>query len=372
MAHTGFGQTLRDFHRIDVNYNKSLVDELLPENFRSDYPNLVTFLDAYYEFLDSADNFGGVIEELQTIRDIEDTKLQYLDLLFDELGLGISQAQFQTPREVIRNFGNFFRVKGSEYSVHGFFRAFFNEEIEITYPKKRLFIVGKSRVGTEDAKVLQDGRLFQVFSTLIRGPIPLVKWENLYRNFVHPSGFYLGAYVVLEAEPQVPITTGISIPFINPNINVFGSAGITYAAEGEAIGALGGFRPLPEPGIAQTISGYRVAYHGLDGQDSDQINNEATLYAIRDYMEEGYVEGDPERFVLRDRYNLYRGFGSFGSMTIFELEEYYSSMYELSGFWVSFDDKTDATGATSNNVPNSSVKFSSTNDTFDARAYYRK
>lgn len=366
-----FAQTLRDFGRHATNLNKTLVDEILPEHYRDDYPNLITFLDAYYEFLDSAENFGGIIEELQTIRDIEDTKLKYLDLLFDELGLGISEGTFITPREVIRNFGNFFRVKGSEYSVHGFFRAFFNEEIEITYPKERLFIVGKSRVGTEDAKVIQDGRLFQVFSTLIRGPIPLVQWEQLYRNFVHPSGFYLGAYVVLESEPQVPITTGISIPYINPNINVFSSAALTYAAEGEAIGALGHFRPLPEPGIAKTISGYRVAYYGLDGQDSDQINNEALLYVNRDYVEESYA-GELERFYLRDRYNLYRNFDTFGSMTIFELEEYYSSMYELSGFWVSFDDKIDATGASSNNVPNSAVKFSSTNDTFDARVWYRK
>lgn len=367
-----FAQTLRDFGRHSTNLNKTLVDEVLPEHYRDDYPNLITFLDAYYEFLDSAENFGGIIEELQTIRDIEDTKLKYLDLLFDELGLGISEGQFISPREVIRNFGNFFRVKGSEYSVHGFFRAFFNEEIEITYPKERLFIVGESRVGTEDAKVIQDGRLFQVFSTLIRGPIPLVVWENLYRNFVHPSGFYLGAYVVLESEPQVPITTAISIPYLNPNINVFGTAAITYAAEGEAIGALGNFRPLPEPGIAKTISGYQIAYGGLDGQDSDAVNPDAILYVQGGYVAPNYTGKGEERFILRDRYNLYRKMSTFGSMTIFELEEYYSSMYELSGFWVSFDDKLDSTGATSNNVPNSAVKFSSTNDTFDARAYYRK
>ena len=168
MKYTGFAQTLRHFDRHDVNVRKSLVDEVLPEHFRSDYPMLITFLDAYYEFLDSADNFGGIIEELQTIRDIEDTKLSYLDLLFDEIGLGISNGQFTTPREVIRNFGNFFRVKGSEYSIHGFFRAFFNETVEIFHPKESLFVVGESTVGTEDAKRIQDGRLYQVFSTLIK------------------------------------------------------------------------------------------------------------------------------------------------------------------------------------------------------------
>ena len=367
-----FAQTLRDFGRHATNLNKTLVDEILPEHFRQDYPNLITFLDAYYEHLDSADNFGGVIEELQTLRDIEDAKLEYLDLLFDEIGLGISQGQFVTPREVIRNFGNFFRVKGSEYSIHGFFRAFFNEEIEIFHPKDSLFIVGQSRVGTEDAKKIQDGRLYQVFSTLIKGPIPLVIWEALYRKYVHPSGFYLGANVVLEAEPRVPITTVASIPFINPNINVFGSAALVYDPEGEVVGALRGFRITPDAGIAKTISGYRAAYDGLDGQDSDQINNEAMLYMNRGFVVDGYVGGDRERFYLRDRYNLSRTIKKFQNMTIAELEGYYSSMYEMGGYWVSFDDKTDSAGTTSNNVPLSSVKFSSTNDTFDARSYFRQ
>ena len=66
MAHTGFAQTTRDYGRIGTNVRKSLVDEVLPEHFREDYPNLITFLDAYYEHLDSADNFGGIIQELQT------------------------------------------------------------------------------------------------------------------------------------------------------------------------------------------------------------------------------------------------------------------------------------------------------------------
>lgn len=366
MTHAGFSQTLRDYNRHSTNLNKTLVDEVLPEHFRSDYPSLVTFLDAYYEFLDSADGFGGIIDELQTVRDIEDTKLKYLDLLFGELGLGVSSGQFITPREVIRNFGNFFRVKGSEYSIHGFFRAFFNEEVEVFHPKESIFVVGKSNIGTEDAKRIQDGRLYQVFSTLIKGPIPLVQWESLYRKYVHPSGFYLGANVVLESEPEINITTVTSVPYINPNINVFSQAGMTYSAEGEAVGALTGF-------LGVGLNGnYQFAYDGLDGQDSDYINFEATRYVNIGYVAANYVGKGFERFILRDRYSLYRTMKTFQTMTIAEIENYYSSMYELTGFRIGFDDFADSTGITSNGVINSAVRFSSTNDTFDQRDYYRK
>lgn len=368
----GFAQTLRDYNRHSTNFNKTIVDEVLPEHFRTDYPNLVTFLDAYYEFLDSADNFGGIIEELQTVRDIEDTKLEYLDYLFDEIGLGISGGQFETPREVIRNFGNFFRVKGSEYSIHGFFRAFFKEEIEIFHPKNSLFVVGESNIGTEDAKKIQDGRLYQVFSTLIKGPIALVEWESLYRKFVHPSGFYLGAAVVLESEPALNITTLTSIPIVDNSINVFGNAALTYGAEGETVGAVGYTFPsipydqVPPPGY------YTDTYGGLDGPDKDPINYEAKRYVNVGYVAPNYAGFGNQVFRLRDRYNFGRTMGMFQNMPLNIISGYYSSLDEWAGFRVSFDEKLDPTGATSNNVPNSAVKFSSAVDTFDARAYFRK
>ena len=346
-----FAQTQRDFGRHDVNLKKTIVDEVLPEPFRNDYPNLITFLDAYYEHLDSADNFGGIIDELMTLRDIEDAKLEQLEYLFDELGLGISQGQFTTPREVIRNFGNFFRVKGSEYSIDGFFRAFFNETVEIFHPKDSLFYVGKSLVGTEEAKKIQDGRLYQVFSVLIKGPIPLVIWQEMYRRFVHPSGFYLGAAVVLEAEPEMNIGTLTSIPDTNPPIRIVDQAAMSYAAEGEAVGAI-------------TYSSLAAPYDGLD---SDRVNPDAILYTQRGYAQVGYVskvQPNQEEFVLRDRYSLYRRITDFNTMTIDSAERYYSSMYEFAGFYADFSDYADSATA-------SAIRLSSTRDTFDIRRYFR-
>jgi len=339
MAHSGFDQTLREFGRIDVNVRKSLVDEVLPEHFREDYPNLITFLDAYYEHLDSADNFGGIIEELQTIRDIEDTKLEYLDYMFDEIALGVSQSTFTFPREAIRNFGNFFRVKGSQYSVHGFFRAFFNEEIELIYPKDRLFIVSSSTIGQEDAYKLQDGKLYQIFSVLIRSPIPLVDWQDLYRAFVHPSGFYLGADVVIEGLPQLNITTAESVFDKNANNkNLFSNAAFSMTAQGEAVGMITGF------------SAYRAA--GYDGRDSDASILEA-------------IGSDSTTYALRDRYSLYRNLNDFQNLTITTLKKYYDENYEWAGFYQSFDDYADSANA-------SAIRFSSTFDDYSAAVYFRK
>ena len=354
MAHTGFDQTLREFGRIGTNVRKSLVDEVLPEHFRIDYPNLVTFLEAYYEHLDSADNFGGIIQELQTIRDIEDTKLEYLNLMFDEIALGVSQATFTFPREAIRNFGNFFRVKGSEYSIDGFFRAFFQEKVEIIKPKDRLLRVGLGTIGEEDRYRLQDGKLYQIFSTLIRSPIPLSDWETLYRNFVHPSGFYLGAEVVLEGLPQVTIGTAQSVVDLRANVtNIYQTAQFGVEAQGEVVGAVAG-APLSLASL-------------YDGLDSDQVNPDAFLYMQNGYVQIGYASklgGNHATFKMRDRYSLYRNINDYQGLTIADVEKYYSSLYEWAGFYKSWDDYADSANA-------SAIRFSTTLDDFSAAHYVR-
>ena len=64
-------ETRKEFLRIDPNFRKSLVQEVLPEYFQTSYPNLIAFLDGYYEWLDSDENVGGAIAELHTVRDLQ-------------------------------------------------------------------------------------------------------------------------------------------------------------------------------------------------------------------------------------------------------------------------------------------------------------
>ena len=82
-------ETLRDYDRLASSYKVSVVRQVLPEYFTTAYPNLVTFLEAYYEHLDSDENFGGIVNEILTIRDVEDVTLKRLDFVLDEIALGV-------------------------------------------------------------------------------------------------------------------------------------------------------------------------------------------------------------------------------------------------------------------------------------------
>ena len=188
-----------EYGRYNQSLRRNAVTEVLPEYFVTDYPNLVAFLESYYDNLDS-DETIKFINDLFGIRDIERATVTQLDLIFEEIANGASRDYFNDPREVLRQFAEFYRVKGTKFAAEGFFRAFFREDVVIEYPKNNLFVLNdeNSEIGTESLRYIQDGALYQIFSVLLKTSIPIDDWRELYKRFVHPAGFYLGGEVVIE------------------------------------------------------------------------------------------------------------------------------------------------------------------------------
>jgi hypothetical protein len=195
-------QTLLDFNRRDLNLTESKVREILPSYYLSEYPDLVKFLEYYYDFLDSDTNHGfdNTIQNLYKLRDLRSTELSFLNQIFYEIGQKLVSADyFVDPQLVSGLIANFYRIKGSLYSAEGFFRAFYGEQPEIIYPKESLFIVGQSQIGPESLRFIQNGALYQVLSVLVRSGIPISNWRDIYKAFVHPAGFFLGGEVIIES-----------------------------------------------------------------------------------------------------------------------------------------------------------------------------
>ena len=158
-------------HTLDITIRPDMVSQVLPEYFATDYPNLIAFIETYYDYMDSHGAFGECLKDLYDIRDIGTTKLSYLDNMFAEFALGLGQDFFIEPREILRNFARFFRVKGSLYSIKGFFRSFYNDDtIEIEYPKKDIFLIGDSAsyIGPKSQKIIQDGGVHEILFILIK------------------------------------------------------------------------------------------------------------------------------------------------------------------------------------------------------------
>ena len=232
--------SLINYDRVEANLRKYQIKSVLPQHFTDDYPMLVAFLEGYYENADE-DEVISTIRDLYSVFDIERTSLANLEKIFNMIADGANAEYFSDPREVLRNFANFYRVKGTTYAAEGFFRAFFSSDIEIDHPKDNLFIVSESQIGTESLRYIQNGALYQIFSVLIKSAIPIAQWRTLYKKFVHPAGFYLGGSVVLELPSTNSniLTMPDNIPAPPPPITVVGTAGLgTPITFSEIIGKL--------------------------------------------------------------------------------------------------------------------------------------
>ena len=86
-----------------------------------------------------------------------------------------------------------------------------------------MFIVGESEVGVESLKFIQDSYFYQIYSILIKSDLPISVWRDLYKKYIHPSGWELFSEVSLETlvtTLRLPANMPIAIPDASANVLV--------------------------------------------------------------------------------------------------------------------------------------------------------
>ena len=118
-----------------------IVENQLPDFVKSEHPKFVTFIKKYYEWLESSNLFGsngGVHKELENIRysnDIDLSNEYYLNKLREDLTPYFPQDIVSNKRLFLKLVSQFYKSSGTQDSIKFLFRALYNEEIEIFYPK---------------------------------------------------------------------------------------------------------------------------------------------------------------------------------------------------------------------------------------------
>ena len=287
------------------NFQVRKVREVLPEYFTSEFPKLVSFVEKYYDFLDSADathSFGDDLKQIFATKDIGEMPNELLNSYVNELAANLETGgNFTDTRFALRRLAQFLRLKGSRFSAEEFFRLFFQQKAEIVYGKESVFNIGDSAstIGTESLKFIQNNELFQTFGLQVKTPIDVSKWNELYKKFIHPAGFYFEGQVVSDTEALLSLTAPLSIP-----LDSAATSGPSLSSEALV--------PLTIPFVQETLL-----------IDSDGTNI---------------------RIGLNQLVNVYQ------NLTTVELEKFYSSIDELIGVnSFTFDDsdiRDSAGGAT--------------------------
>jgi hypothetical protein len=124
----------------------SLVASQVPEFVRSDYPAFVSFLEAYYEYLETTQ------QDLGNLRDLDKTLDGFVRYFKDELA---SKLPYSTvdQRFLMQHIKEHYGAKGSESSYKLLFRILFGKEVAIDYPAKQM-------LRASDGKWNQDVSIF--------------------------------------------------------------------------------------------------------------------------------------------------------------------------------------------------------------------
>lgn len=122
---------------------KLLVKRQVPQFVLDEHPKFISFLEAYYDFLDQTSNIKG--QQLLNISDVDESLEEFEDQFFNSF-LPLIPKNTQINKElIIKNILPLFLSKGSEKSYRLLFRLLFDENINFEYPGKNVLRASDGR-----------------------------------------------------------------------------------------------------------------------------------------------------------------------------------------------------------------------------------
>lgn len=123
-----------------------LLDKL-PEFTKELYPRFVQFMQDYLEFLEQDENFVRIILDWHHNMEPTNNVEPYIDALLRDLGFESGQNLAVDKHLILHLLRDFYLARGSEASFKFLFRALFNEDVSIHYPRDRLLVPSHATYG---------------------------------------------------------------------------------------------------------------------------------------------------------------------------------------------------------------------------------
>ncbi len=122
-----------------------LVNQQVPEFVRDEYPKFVTFLKAYYEFLEaqsntavSSNNLVSTAKSLRNISDVDESIDQFEKNFYNTYGTLVPLNVQSNKALLFKQLLPLYRTKGSENSFKLLFQLVFGEDIDVILPKNNV------------------------------------------------------------------------------------------------------------------------------------------------------------------------------------------------------------------------------------------
>jgi hypothetical protein len=148
-----------------------LVAQQLPEFVRGEYFTFVTFIEKYYEWMEQNGNMVKASEEVQYAQNVDLATDYYIEQIKQEFLPYFPESIALDKRKFLKLVNNFYSSKGTPNSLKFLFRALYNEEIEIYYPKDDILKVSDGKWVLPLALRIDtnDNNIFNIEKNLITG-----------------------------------------------------------------------------------------------------------------------------------------------------------------------------------------------------------
>lgn len=163
----------------------TVVSNQLPEFVRADHPTFVSFLEAYFEYLEQSNTtlrFGKTVERAKNIRNYFDTdKITDVGLeefnthLYDQFLSLIPKDAVADKSKLLKNIKDFYLAKGTEKSYNFLFQLLFDEQASFYYPKTDILVASSGKWLIEKSVRIIDTKINNVSDDSI---INLLKFKN--------------------------------------------------------------------------------------------------------------------------------------------------------------------------------------------------
>ena len=149
----------------------SIVSAQLPGFIRDEYPQFALFLEKYYLWLEQSGNAIHASEELKNSHDVDIASDYYVEQIKKEFLPYLPENISVDDRTLIKLARNLYSAKGTPQSLKFLFRALFNEEIDIFYPKDDILKVSDGKWVLPLALRLDtsDDNIFNIENSIITG-----------------------------------------------------------------------------------------------------------------------------------------------------------------------------------------------------------
>jgi hypothetical protein len=120
-----------------------LVNKQVPEYVREEYPIFISFLEAYYEFLEQAQGIqkNDVLKQSKDLRYLSDVdaSITTFEESFFNMYASLIPRDVQVNKEtLIKNVLPLYLARGNEKSFKLLFRLLFGDEVEVLLPKNNV------------------------------------------------------------------------------------------------------------------------------------------------------------------------------------------------------------------------------------------